>query len=165
MSQSETHISAVRYIRDLGFPTLKDLTQLKLHMEVCNVYNSRDMIFPGDQQRLRPACAYAQSDQSLCSSLEYSTNIELLTEQHLEFLSLKRDCICSSESIHVKMPHCCKSHVEAHIVRRYIVHFGKSKFCCFGVFFAFCFGLFWGLVFFLSIEQWGQRWDIRHAYE
>ena len=28
-----------------------------------------------DQQRLRPACAYAQSDQSLCKSLEYSMNI------------------------------------------------------------------------------------------
>ena len=43
-----------------------------------------------DQQRLRPACAYAQSDQSLCKSLEYSMNIKLLTEQHLEFLSFKR---------------------------------------------------------------------------
>ena len=41
-----------------------------------------------DQQRLRPACAYGQSDQSLCWSLEYSMNFKLLTEQHLEFLSL-----------------------------------------------------------------------------
>ena len=30
---------------------------------------------------------FAQSDQSLCWSLEYSTNIKLLTEHHLEFLS------------------------------------------------------------------------------
>ena len=35
-----------------------------------------------DQQRLRPACAYAQSDQSLCESLEYSMNVKLLTEYH-----------------------------------------------------------------------------------
>ena len=40
------------------------------------------------QQRLRPACAYAQSDQSLCWSLEYSLTVKLLSEQHLEFLSL-----------------------------------------------------------------------------
>ena len=42
-----------------------------------------------DQQRLRPACAYTQSDQSLCSSLEYSMSVKLLTEHHLDFLSLK----------------------------------------------------------------------------
>ena len=34
-----------------------------------------------DQQRLRPACAYAQSDQSLCKSLECSMNVQLLAEQ------------------------------------------------------------------------------------
>ena len=42
-----------------------------------------------DQQRLRSACVYAQSDQSLCSSLEYSMTVKLLTEHHLVFLSLK----------------------------------------------------------------------------
>ena len=42
-----------------------------------------------DQPRLRPACEYAQSDQSLCLSLEYSMSVKLLTEQNLEFLSLK----------------------------------------------------------------------------
>ena len=36
--------------------------------------------------------AYAQSDQSLCLSLEYSMTPRLLTEQHLEFLSLKGGC-------------------------------------------------------------------------
>ena len=41
------------------------------------------------QQRLRPACAYAQSDLSLCYSLRYYVSIKLLTEQHLELLSLK----------------------------------------------------------------------------
>ena len=67
-----------------------------------------------DQQRLRPACAYAQSDQSLCQLLEYSTTVKLLTEHHLEFQSLKGGCRGSSESTLVKMPHCWKSHVTAH---------------------------------------------------
>ena len=69
-----------------------------------------------DQQCLRSACAYAQSDQSLCLSLEYSLTVKLLTEQHLEFLSLKGGCTGSSESAHVKMPHCWKSHVTAHYI-------------------------------------------------
>ena len=56
-----------------------------------------------DQQSLRPACAYAQSDQSLCLSLEYSMIVKLLTEHHLEFLSLKGGCRGSSESTLVKM--------------------------------------------------------------
>ena len=61
------------------------------------------------------ACAYAQSDQSLCLSLEYSMIVKLLTEHHLEFLSFKGGCIGSSESTLVKMPHCWKSHVMAHV--------------------------------------------------
>ena len=36
-----------------------------------------------DQQRLISARAYAQSDQSLCYSLEYSMSVKLLTKQHL----------------------------------------------------------------------------------
>ena len=70
-----------------------------------------------DKQNLRSACAYAQSDQSLCKSLEHSMTIKLLTEQHLEFLSLKDGCTGSSESTLVKMPHCWKSHVKAHMLR------------------------------------------------
>ena len=66
-------------------------------------------------EQLRPACAYAQSDQSLCQSLEYSMTVKLLTEHHMEFLSLKGGCIGSSESILVKIPHCWKSHVAAQI--------------------------------------------------
>ena len=65
--------------------------------------------------RLRPACAYTQSDQSLCWSLEYYTSIKLLTEHLLEFLSLKGCCTDSSQSAHVKMPHCWKAHVTAKI--------------------------------------------------
>ena len=46
----------------------------------------------------------AQSEQSLCKSLEYSMVVKLLSEHHLEFLSLKVGCTGSSESTHVKMP-------------------------------------------------------------
>ena len=40
---------------------------------------------------------------------------KLLTEHHLEFLSLKVGCKGSSESTLVKMPYSRKSHVAAHI--------------------------------------------------
>ena len=68
-----------------------------------------------NQQRLRPACAYAQSDQSLCSLLEYAMSVKLLTEHHLEFSSLKGGCTGLSESKLVKMPHCWKSRVAAQL--------------------------------------------------
>ena len=42
--------------------------------------------------------------------------VKLLTEHHLEFLSLKGGCTGSSESTLVKMPHCWKSHVTAQII-------------------------------------------------
>ena len=67
-----------------------------------------------DQQRLRSACAYAQSDQSLCLSLEFSMTLRLLAEHQLEFLSLKEGCTGSYESTRVKMTHYWKSHVLAH---------------------------------------------------
>ena len=38
-----------------------------------------------------------------------------MTEQHLEFLGLKGGCTDSSESTHVKMQHCWKSHVAVHM--------------------------------------------------
>ena len=44
--------------------------------------------------------------------------VKLLTEHHLEFLSLKGGCTGSSTSIHVKMPHCWRSHAMAHIVQQ-----------------------------------------------
>ena len=68
-----------------------------------------------DQQSLRSACAYGQTDQSLWSSLEFSKSVKLLSEHYLEFLSLKVGCTGSSESTIVKMPHCWKSHVTAQI--------------------------------------------------
>ena len=42
--------------------------------------------------------------------------VKLLTEDNLEFLGLKGGRPGSSESTLVKMPHCWKSHVTAHIV-------------------------------------------------
>ena len=41
--------------------------------------------------------------------------VKLLTEHHLEFLSLKEGCRGSSESTHVKMSNCWKSHATAHL--------------------------------------------------
>ena len=48
-------------------------------------------------------------------------SIKLLTEHHLEFLSLKGGCTDLSESIYVKLPHCWKSHVVAHLLITIIV--------------------------------------------
>ena len=42
--------------------------------------------------------------------------VKLLTERHLEFLSLKGGCTGSSESTLVKMSNCWKSRAVAHIV-------------------------------------------------
>ena len=41
--------------------------------------------------------------------------VKLLTEHHSEFLSLKADCRGSSESTHVKMLYCWKSHALAQL--------------------------------------------------
>ena len=41
--------------------------------------------------------------------------VKVLTEQHLEFLSLKGGCTGSSESTHVKMSHGWKSHVTSQL--------------------------------------------------
>ena len=42
--------------------------------------------------------------------------VKLLTEHHLEFLSLKGGCTGSSESKLVKTPYCWKSHALAHLI-------------------------------------------------
>ena len=43
-------------------------------------------------------------------------SVKLLTEYHLEFLSLKGEYTGSSESTLVNMPHCWKSHVTAQML-------------------------------------------------
>ena len=42
-------------------------------------------------------------------------SVKLLTEHNLEFLGLKADCTGPSVSTLVKMSHCWKSHVAAHM--------------------------------------------------
>ena len=42
-------------------------------------------------------------------------SVKLLADYQLEFLSLNGGCTGLSESTLVKMPHCWKSHVTAHI--------------------------------------------------
>ena len=42
--------------------------------------------------------------------------VKLLTEHHLEFLSLKGGCTGSSESTLVERPHWWKAHVTAHML-------------------------------------------------
>ena len=80
-------------------------------------YTSRGFQQSGmcDQQSLRSACAYAQSDQSLCLSLEYSMSVMLLTEHHLEFRRLIGGCTGSSDSTLVKMSHCWEPCVAAQL--------------------------------------------------
>ena len=56
-------------------------------------------------------------NKKLCKIFNES---ELLTEHRLKFLSLKGGCTGLFESIHVRIPHCWKSHVAAHVV--YHVH-------------------------------------------
>ena len=57
-------------------------------------------------------------------------SVELLTEHHLECLSLKGSCTGSSESTHVKIPHCWKSHVVmvkvTDFIREYGLHFVQT---------------------------------------
>ena len=47
-------------------------------------------------------------------------SVKLVTVCHLEFLILKGGCRGSSESTHVKIPHCWKSHVAAQLYRQFI---------------------------------------------
>ena len=64
-----------------------------------------------DQQRLRTACAYTQSDQSLCKSLEYSMSIKLLTEHHLEFLTLQ-EATQARLNLHLSKCHIVGNHMS-----------------------------------------------------
>ena len=93
-----------------------------------------------DQEMLRSACIHMQFDQSLCLSLEYSMTVKLLTEQHLEFLSLKRVCTDSSEHIHAKIQHCLKSHVAAHFFYSILIFFSNSNLLVFSFINPFHFG-------------------------
>ena len=87
----------------------------------CNAYNwAATWAFQQcgmcDQQSLRSACVYAQSDQSLCKSLEYFISVQQLTEQHLEFLSLK-----GAAKVRLSL-HLSKCHIVGNYMPRLICH-------------------------------------------
>ena len=69
--------------------------------------------------------------------------VKLLTEHHLEFLSLIGGCRGSSESTHVKIPHCWKSRVTAHMVK--ILNPLYRKTLVSGVVFLYTFNTFYQL--------------------
>ena len=46
--------------------------------------------------------------------------VKLLTEHHLECLSLKGDCTGSSESTLGKIPHCWESHAMAQLFKSFL---------------------------------------------
>ena len=56
--------------------------------------------------------------------------VKLLTELHLEFLSLKGGCTGLSEFTLVKMPHCWKSHVMAQLFLSLKMDFILAMKCC-----------------------------------
>ena len=47
--------------------------------------------------------------------------VKLLTEHHLEFLSLKGGCRGSFASTLVKMSNCWKSHAATHMINYFII--------------------------------------------
>ena len=64
------------------------------------------------------------------NDLKCSMSVKLLTEHHLDFISLKGGCTGSSEYTLVKMPHCWKSHVTAHIqIDYHFIHSSWSQTC------------------------------------
>ena len=71
-------------------------------VQQCNMCNQRS---------LRSACAFAQSDQSLCLSLDYSMSVKLLTEHHLEFLILKKS-VQPRLSLHLSKYHIFGNHMS-----------------------------------------------------
>ena len=86
---------------------------IQKQMSQCMRFPTMWYVRPAKPQISLRIRAVAQSDQSLRWSLEYSMIVEILTEHHLELLSIKEGCTGSSESTLVKTPHCWKSHVTA----------------------------------------------------
>ena len=65
-----------------------------------------------DQQRLRPACAYAQSGRGLCFLHKCSMTVTLLTKSS-DISKLNGGCKGMSEYTHVKTPHKWNSHCHS----------------------------------------------------
>ena len=77
----------------------------------CYMFYEENKIEPVHEISNNVVCAISKaSDQPAHTQ---SMMVKLLTEHHLEFLSSKEGCSGSSESTHVKMPHCWKSHALA----------------------------------------------------
>ena len=72
---------------DNSFKRFKKRAALFTYEPVHEISNN---VVCATKQRLRPACACAQSDQSLCLSLDYSMSVKLLTEHLLGGSKLKR---------------------------------------------------------------------------
>ena len=90
----------------------------------CNIWKARyeprheifiNVVCATSKASDQTAHAYAQSGQTFFLPLKYTLSVTLLTEHNLEFLNLKGGCTGSSESTHVKIPHCWKSRVEAQL--------------------------------------------------
>ena len=60
-------------------------------------------------------CVTSKDSDQPAHKLTHFMTLKLLTEHNLEFLSLKGGYTGSSESIHIKIPHCWKSHVTANL--------------------------------------------------
>ena len=107
--QKESYCIVCVAVREIT-PSLMLVDYISIQTHIHTLVHSRTQLMSHDMS------AYAQSDQSLCWSLEYSKSVKLLTEHHVEFVSLKGGCTGSSESTHVKMPHCWKSRVTARLI-------------------------------------------------
>ena len=92
----------------LKYFEIEEITKLPLKI-LCKSINSIPLLINGERSLVR---AFA------------SISVRLLTEHHLECLRLKGGCTGSSESTHVQMVHCWKSHVAAQII--YLAS-GKQK--------------------------------------
>ena len=88
--------------------TIELLNTFKLWHEISN-----NMVCAPSKGSDQPAIGVVWSEPLLVAW--YSMTVKLLTKHHLEFLSLTGGCTGSSESTLVKMPHCWKSHVTAHL--------------------------------------------------
>ena len=81
-----------------------------------------------DQQSPISACAYAQSDQSLCKLIEYSMSVKLLTDHHLEFLRLKEATkVCLS--LHLSKFHIVGNHMSGLICTSLLPQFFSMLTC------------------------------------
>ena len=106
------------HVMELNENNIKDYL---FHWQRSNDIKSKIIIDPQHKISNKVVCSTSKaSDQpahtrSLIRAFA-SRLKKLLTEYHLEFLSLRGGCTGSLESTHIKIPHFWKSHVTAHII-------------------------------------------------